>query len=282
LLLTWLADAAGRLLAPTLYTGYPSPWDLRLLASGPAFAFFLHESLSYGLRWLSNGPLWSIAYEFWYYVLYGIAVYFRGVARWLLLVLALAISGYKILLLSPLWLMGVMLYRRRNVVARLKSGTVAGLALVGMTSLFLLCSPTGYSALAKLRQIGVATFGANYSAYICWDLIIIVPVCMVMLATIHPLTAAPNEFFSRWIKLLAGGTFSIYCFHVPLLVLLTATGIYDDSLWPQALLAALFTVAVCLALSMVTERKKTPWLALWTKILRAREATDRHARYPSI
>lgn len=82
--------------------------------------------------WL--GPWWSLNYEVWYYVLFGVACYVRGPWRLPALVLVLAIMGIKLWLLLPVWLAGVALYRwqARRTLARglARLGWVASLALL--------------------------------------------------------------------------------------------------------------------------------------------------------
>lgn len=59
--------------------------------------------------WLA--PWWSLNYEAWYYVLFGVLCYARGMRRTALTILVLAVMGIKLWLLLPVWLAGVALYR---------------------------------------------------------------------------------------------------------------------------------------------------------------------------
>ena len=54
---------------------------------------------------------WSLGYEVWYYVLFGLAYYLRGARRALALALVLLVIGPKLWLLLPVWLAGVALFR---------------------------------------------------------------------------------------------------------------------------------------------------------------------------
>jgi len=275
MLLTWCADVVGRALAPTIYQTYPSPWDLGFLASTPLFIAFLHESFEQSLRWLSNGPLWSIAYEFWYYILYGAYFFLRGMRRWLVLSLAVAASGFKILLLFPIWLAGVVLYRNRSTIAALAPRAVKLFSILGMVAVIALClpNPPGPRSIADLEQLGRSLFGDNNTAYVFWDLALVPFMCLIMFGITHPSAATPSEHFSRWIKPLANGTYSIYSYHLPLLLLARAAGAYDITSPTQAVLAAIGVVAVCLTLSMFTERRKHPWVKMWRRILAVKRAT---------
>ena len=77
----------------------------------PLHLLFLGESwrLSETPPWLS--PYWSLGYEVWYYVLFGVLIYLRGWQRALAAALASAVIGYKLWLLLPVWASGVWLYR---------------------------------------------------------------------------------------------------------------------------------------------------------------------------
>ncbi|MFQ3189263.1 MAG: peptidoglycan/LPS O-acetylase OafA/YrhL [Paraglaciecola sp.] len=59
----------------------------------------------------SNGPFWSLGYEFWYYVIFAIVFYIKTPIKYLLLLVICLFVGPKILLLLPIWLMGVMVYK---------------------------------------------------------------------------------------------------------------------------------------------------------------------------
>jgi peptidoglycan/LPS O-acetylase OafA/YrhL len=56
-------------------------------------------------------PYWSLGYEVWYYVLFGVAFYLRGPRRVLVVLALLLLVGPKLWLLLPVWLAGVAAYR---------------------------------------------------------------------------------------------------------------------------------------------------------------------------
>ncbi|MGB9108640.1 MAG: acyltransferase [Telluria sp.] len=56
-------------------------------------------------------PYWSLNYEVWYYVLFGVLHYLHGVRKAVAGTLVLAIVGYKLWLLMPIWAAGVWLYK---------------------------------------------------------------------------------------------------------------------------------------------------------------------------
>lgn len=77
----------------------------------PFHLLFLGEfwNLSETPPWLA--PYWSLGYEVWYYVLFATAFYFTGTKRVLATGLVLAMVGFKLWLLLPVWLSGVWLCR---------------------------------------------------------------------------------------------------------------------------------------------------------------------------
>ena len=109
LLLTVLLDAIGRPLFPALYT-YPfDQFALRILGS----LLMLNEAWFISIGIFSNTPYWSIAYESWYYIIFGVAMFVPKPWRALALLGCGLIIGPQILLLLPVWWAGVGLYRWR-------------------------------------------------------------------------------------------------------------------------------------------------------------------------
>ena len=81
-------------------------------------------------------PYWSLDYEAWYYVLFGVFHFTRGRRRWLAAGAVLALVGPRLWLLLPVWLSGVALYRWQ---ARLafgrgvaRAGWLLSVVLVGL------------------------------------------------------------------------------------------------------------------------------------------------------
>lgn len=281
LCLTWIADLVGRNYDPGLYMNYPSPLAPRSLATLPAFLSFTYESFGVGLRWLSNGPLWSVAYEFWYYVLFGAAYFLRGTRRIVVVLLASLLAGYKVLLLLPLWVTGVLIFHARERLCRLPRSVALSSATCGLFAMVFLCHPIGFRALAPLRDFGTSTFGSNYSAFLAWDLVIAIPVCMIMVLVIRPTCDKPGPLLAV-AKVLAAATFSVYCFHVPLLLLLRAIGAYrPDSPW-SALAGAVLVLAACMVLSLATEAQKRSWVLLWTRLIGAGSPAGPHVRNSTV
>lgn len=109
LVLTVLLDMVGRSLLPAIY-GYPFDQFAARLGAG---ALMLGEWWFVSITSFSNVPYWSICYEFWYYVAFGLATFMPGRWRWVSVALLALALGPKITLLAPIWVAGVLLYRWR-------------------------------------------------------------------------------------------------------------------------------------------------------------------------
>lgn len=123
------AMLASRLPGVNLDNGYQllKPWiylPLHLLFMGNLW------TLSETPPWLI--PYWSLGYEVWYYVLFGVVFYARGAWRAALAALVLLTMGPKLWLLLPVWLAGALLYKYGKplpiTAAQARAGCVATLA----------------------------------------------------------------------------------------------------------------------------------------------------------
>lgn len=107
IILSILLDAAGRQLYPELYT-YPFS---KFFTRSASSLLMLNEVWFLSIISFSNIPFWSICYESWYYLAFGLLTFLRR-RHAVFFVAALAmLLGPKILLLAPVWAAGVVLYR---------------------------------------------------------------------------------------------------------------------------------------------------------------------------
>ncbi|WP_345950790.1 acyltransferase family protein [Mucilaginibacter sp. PAMB04274] len=63
-----------------------------------------------------NGPLWSLGYEFWYYVIFGLWFYYRNTSKRLFIFIAALVAGPSILLMMPIWILGGFAYKIKKPV----------------------------------------------------------------------------------------------------------------------------------------------------------------------
>lgn len=278
LILTVIADAIGRgtdgaAIYDSLH-GYPGDWPVIRVLSALTFTA---ELWFISIITLSNNAFWSLSFEFWYYVIYACWVFVPGRARYAATAIACLIVGPKILLLFPLWLMGVWLYR--TSFGRDWKPLPALLVFVGSLALYLVLKDRG--VLQALTQAVWDIIGPRavhylpYARFFPGDYVI--GLCIVAnfaaLRALAPHVSVPL-LVDRAIRLAAGYTFSIYLYHYPLLLFWGAV------LWhrvPDGLLslcAVTMTFVVIIALGSVTEWRKEPvrrwftWLAERTPLPR--------------
>ena len=253
LAVTVVADEIGRRFAPDLYAHLsPQTWGpvVQIVAS----ALFLNEVWFASIRPFSDGPYWSIGYEFWYYVLFGAAFYLRGRTRLVAVAIGCAIAGPKILVLFPIWVMGLFAYRHRsrigaNAGALLFAGSLAvvvAIALLGLSWRLYWWEDAGV----------VRLFGEGYSRHVPSKYAAGIVVACNLLGAAGLASRISLRRIERPVRWLAGLTFSLYLFHYPLLHLFASVLPGDPaSVWRAAALAAL-TLGAVVALAAVTERRK--------------------------
>ena len=252
LIATAVLDHIAMAIDPSLYGPEPLP----IMSRDPLYAVlgyalsavFLSECWS----WIvpgSNGPWWSVNYEAWYYVLFGVATFMRGRQRMVALAVAAVVAGPPILIFFPLWLMGLTAWRWRTLLpnqlgAPLAIGAVAafiGLEALGGQNLFQIVSsfwlPGNFSAYAYIVGALVALF-------------------IVGLAN-APLPM-PGSFVERPIRFLAGTTFGLYLLHFPLLLFFGTVIPGPADRTSHRVLVFGLTLGVAIALSHVIEQQKRP------------------------
>jgi peptidoglycan/LPS O-acetylase OafA/YrhL/protein-tyrosine-phosphatase len=110
IVLTGVLDYLGYTLDPAAYPAGAQAWDhipLRVVGS----LLFLNQIWFISMQPFSNVPYWSLGYEAWYYVGFATVAYLGARKGWWLFVLVALFIGPKVVLLMPLWWLGVFLYR---------------------------------------------------------------------------------------------------------------------------------------------------------------------------
>ena len=195
----------------------------------------------------SDGALWSLANEFWYYMLFplGLLAVRRGTAAILRVVFAalfLVIAWFTrsdILLLFPVWLSGTVLALlpppRVGAGGRWIASGLYGAAV------FLFAKGQFLSALEHDYLFGAITF------FYIWVLL-------------SARGASGNSWYVHWTRQAARFSFSLYVVHMPVLLLITAF-VAGDRLWSPinletdavALVVLGFLMAVAYGFGWATE-----------------------------
>jgi peptidoglycan/LPS O-acetylase OafA/YrhL len=233
------------------------------------------------LEFGSNESLWSLAYEFWFYVLFAgltIGWYAARRGRRLIALVNLAVAvgsvalfGVELLVLFPAWLIGVVVAevqsrspRRDAPVAtvwRQRAGWAGALALLGAA--FLASNLFKFGDGVRELVIGLAT----------------VPLVWLCLRT----SSVPDRGWFRAGEWLGSWSYSLYVFHRPLVVLVVvaSSGWWGDD--PRASTLALYLIAAVVAAAVyplyrLTEHHTDRMRALALRLVgRAPGSGPRHA-----
>jgi peptidoglycan/LPS O-acetylase OafA/YrhL len=199
----------------------------------------------------SNGPFWSLSYEVWYYVFFGILTIARGWRRWVGCIAVAMLVGPRLWALFPVWALGWLLYLRRD--AWTASSALARVIFLfsAVTIPVLLLGPWG-DAIEEQLQLwsnGWWRDHLRYSRSFLFDYLIGIAVA----ANIWSVRYAKLGFekIRGFATLFSSFTFTLYLAHFPLL------GFWSNALKGQRLAACLATLLCIAALGWLTEKQKT-------------------------
>lgn len=254
--LTIALDAVGRQLAPAFY-GYP--FDNFLLRSA-ASLLLLNEVWFVSITSFSNVPYWSICYEMWYYVAYGLLTFLPTRAGLIAVGLLALVLGPKVILLAPIWALGVLLYRWRNLndMPELLGWLLVVFSIVAI-ALFHQASITEQTAAFFKALVGEKWHAEfTFSKFFLSDYLLglLVFLNFAGMRRISSRLEPTLILFERPIRFLAGYTLTLYLLHQPLFLFWAAVLRGDPSryiFWSAT--TALVAVSV-FAVGYVTENKR--------------------------
>ena len=218
---------------------------------------FLLQSWHFGaLPW--NAPYWSLCYEVWYYAMFGFIFFGSGRRALWLAALAGLIAGPAILVLFPLWLLGVWIMRHRLSLTRLAAWAAIIASAAGIYVI------TGMQADTWLRHFlhdNVPSYWKLHDSQQMFTDYLVALLVTLNFVSVRAILREPAV--ARWVLKLkkpitwaAGYTFSLYLFHYPLVRFCEVHfPNRADSLWQYlAVMTGIFVVIFLLG--SVTEKKK--------------------------
>ena len=255
LALGWLMDAVGPVLDPALYAVAPhftGPAGPAELASS---ALFLDHVWFRAAQPGSNLPFWSLAFEAWYYLAFGLLVFAPRPWNWLAAAAAMALAGPKIAVLFPLWLLGVACQRQS---ARGPLPPVAGWVLL-LTPLlvFAFWDPRGQACVpytpftADPRCVWALAHDYGIGLLVAAQLLGVHALAPLLWRWLCPI--------ARPVAWLAGASFTLYLLHYPLLHFIAAATPWPDAHWANRTLVFVLPPLLALVVAEVTERRRTAW-----------------------
>lgn len=260
LCLTVLVDWLGITLAPEFYEPF---WYSKFPDTARFFAsfFYVNQIWTINIRPFSNGPFWSLSYEFWYYMLFFAVFFFTGKKRWILTTIVLAIMGLKIWLLAPVWWAGVWTYRKSKTIKQ--PDKRAWLMFLSPVFAYVLIKYSGIDN-ALLEWTNETLGSSVVFRWLRFSDEFIISYLYAALVSMHFLglacvTKNHLAWLEQWqgtIRYWAGLTFSLYLFHYPLMNFFAAIFPVDiHSPWRH--LAIVFGImVVTVIVGNATERHK--------------------------
>ena len=239
-------DFFGRSIHPETYSSiFSSNYaGLKFLISG----FFVHESWFFSIRPGTNGPFWSLSYEFFYYIIFGAITLLPNLKTKLFGGLAFCvIAGPKILILFPCWLVGCASYWGCK---KLRPNALISLALLASSGFFLFSTfasrwaswfPTSYPGLGVHPLFYSAKYLDDYTIALSLGIL------LFSLSRWFSLDNKPSGLFSGLIRNCSKCSFSLYAIHFPMMAFLNAiwaSGLVQDISHLQATFGILLSCAV--------------------------------------
>jgi peptidoglycan/LPS O-acetylase OafA/YrhL len=247
LVLTALLQAVGSVLNPTFYAQFSRGFELpRYFLTG----VFLQNFWVLSASPLTNAPFWSLAYEFWYYVLFGAFMLIRAgpLKRWVALIISL-LAGPGILLLLPCWLVGVGVYvlHERVLMRPLRARIAFALSLFVLLFLIVWLPQCPF-------DLGKTGFWCSGRFLTDW-IMALATGSTIIFFNASQVDGVPS-ILTSCVREAADRTFSLYLYHYPLIIFATATIPFNKSSVWQTGCVATVVLSAAVALSVVTETKR--------------------------
>lgn len=262
IIVTAICAVAAYVINPSVYSVYDRGNNIfRYFLS----LFFCNELWFLSAAPLINGPIWSLGYEFWFYVLFGLFYYrIKGVKGYILPVLGLVIVGPKILAMMVIWWMGWAAYHIKPVKLNIAAGRSLFFLLLMATFVLALYLPPIPYVLDTPPLYWAGQFLTD------WILGIIVSLAVWILPTQAERKLQEHSVIVHF-RGFANMTFPIYVLHFPILVCMKCwiTRLYiKDGL--SSSLGIFLSLLLCIILGYYFESKKDWWRrafsALFVKI----------------
>lgn len=265
LVLTLVSDTLGQYLSLDAYSPMqPYNW-FKWMASLAANATFLNQIWNLNIFPGTNGPFWSLSFEFWYYAIFAAAVYLRGLRRVICLICLSLIAGPKILVGLPIWLLGAGTYEafKRLPKCGPRLGFLIWLTSIGLALAFSYFHVYDFltSHFPETAQRAAHEWFVNF-----WPASYLIGIIFAI--NIFGFFGFSESIYwlllkiSAPIKWAAGISFGLYLFHYPLMYLVKAAlwsfGIVEGYLF--VVLVYLLPFLISAYFAVVCERNKNYFL----------------------
>ncbi|MGE3283102.1 MAG: acyltransferase family protein [Alphaproteobacteria bacterium] len=248
-IMTITLDSIGMTLYPAIYQYSSGGFDTDNSVINYLLSFFfLGQSWTLKVSPGSNLPFWSLNHEAWYYIMFACIIFFSGKQRVFLLLIAALLAGPKVLLLFPIWLMGVAAWHARELIPQ-RLGPVLVLGAIG--SFIGLEMIGGHRLFAEPHALWLPL---DFSAY---DYVVGVIVAVLICGMARSRLPMPGKKLTGAVHALAGTTFGLYLFHFPLLNFFGSVLPGEPASLLHRVLLFSLTLGTALGIAALVEKRKS-------------------------
>jgi len=263
ILITFISDTIGTLCNLNYYLGlsfYNTGNWMNLFKNLTFLNELWYEHSVYG----TNEPYWSLAFEVWYYIFFGIVYFLPAGFKLPAVIFWILICGPKISLYLPLWLMWLIgvadyictmrgyLQIRKYYAAMLMIFTV--ILYISVKKLF------SYMTTMRGHMFEWHGYKSEIVSFIYFMLIGFI-IFINIISFDKPVQSRDfwNSSFERWLRWFAGASFTLYLLHMPILILIGALDPDVKASFILGVISILFTLLMILVLAELGERKKSAY-----------------------
>jgi len=263
IIITFMLDGFGMRMNADLYVNHYQGFTL-----GPVIRSFLFINEQWNVHRFpgSNSPYWSLGFEVWYYIIFGAFLF--SPPRWRVptMIALMLFIGPKVLLMLPTWILGVVSYRIATKVTFSRfNAWVLLIAPLPLVILFERVHAFDYS-----QPFMALVFTNERLLSVTQDYI------LSLLFASHLIGFASlsdhfGNFLSKYkvpIRWIAGSTFSIYLFHMPVLHFLAAASPFPIGAPGTMAILLTATLPICFLFAEVSERRKEAWRWLIASVMK--------------
>lgn len=258
ILVTLIADAIGMHFAFGQYRQLDAQFHFYHEPDWPALLAYLSFTNEIWFNHAVVGtaePYWSLGFEVWYYVLFGIHAFVSRRLRSLVLAATAIFCGVKIVLYFPLWLLGCVTYRALTRLRMARSTAVSLFVLSGISLMVfvfygrrVILPASMYHLWPVSQEIRNVVFYYGIGVLVAANIV-----------AFHFATEGRNFWGARTggaIRWAAGASFTLYLMHQPLEVMVTSLFpvVRTNNLYGLVAMVAVLLAIVLLA--EVGERRK--------------------------
>jgi len=203
-------------------------------------------------------PLWSLSYEFWYYMVFGAWFYRnkdKNLKSYLILLISILIAGPKILIMMPIWLMGYAAYH----ITPPKLSIPKSIILVLFSLLVALYIAIYFSGVPMTLGTSPLYFASQFVSD--WIIGFAISVALWLLPQEEK---SKSEFtWTSKFRKVADLTFPLYVLHNPLIILWDSMFGKNIKTISNLQLPLLAILIVCLSIGYILEQQRTIWIKIF-------------------